>query len=595
MSWAMVNFCPVAVAILAVVGVLGAEPMQARTCYVACAEPGAADVNPGTRASPWKTLQKAADTVEPGDMVIVGAGTYPETVYVRTDGVSFLAEEAARPILDGQGQRECGFDVCARAVRIKGFEVRNTIAFGIKLSDRASEPRPRRSPVHDAVVEFNYVHDIVSTEHERGTHVFGICVRTRDAVNARNLTIRNNTVHDVRGGGESFGIFVEGLEDAVIRKNLCYFNDKAGIRLTDYRGKKLPCERNLIEGNICIYNCTVGIETNNVRAPDSQTTIRHNFCGWGNLGMNPKHCINAHLLHNTIYGSFETGVCINATDFDIRPVIKDNILALHPVGFHEAAGIVEGLVLDWNLYHPGALPGCLVWKRYWGDMCFAIEEVRANGWEANGRLGNPLFVHAARGDFRLRADSPACGAAQDGADLGASPDVLTGVGADQSWGLENIPDLGEIPVSVTAVSSVSGEPPGPYFPQNPGYGGQMAADRTRLTYWCPEGVAGEWIAFDLPGDEPYELHHFIVLKKMVPDYQKVLYRNLRLWTRQAAGDQWRAVPATFTAYPWPSGSVFRIPPNTLAKEVKLEILSNFGGDHVHVFEFLLFGRPVAAP
>ena len=38
------------------------------------------DYNPGTEAQPWATIQKAANTVQPGDTVLVSEGTYPEVV-----------------------------------------------------------------------------------------------------------------------------------------------------------------------------------------------------------------------------------------------------------------------------------------------------------------------------------------------------------------------------------------------------------------------------------------------------------------------------------------------------------------------------------
>src|SRR5882672_7483675 len=44
-----------------------------RTFYVA---PTGSDTAPGSSASPWRTLQKAANTVRAGDLVIVRAGTY---------------------------------------------------------------------------------------------------------------------------------------------------------------------------------------------------------------------------------------------------------------------------------------------------------------------------------------------------------------------------------------------------------------------------------------------------------------------------------------------------------------------------------------
>src|SRR5437762_14046229 len=40
------------------------------------------DSNPGSSSAPWKTIQKAADTIGPGATVNVNAGTYDERVRV---------------------------------------------------------------------------------------------------------------------------------------------------------------------------------------------------------------------------------------------------------------------------------------------------------------------------------------------------------------------------------------------------------------------------------------------------------------------------------------------------------------------------------
>ncbi|MCP3962578.1 MAG: hypothetical protein GY719_32460, partial [bacterium] len=50
-------------------------PVLGETFYVA-PPPGGDNGNPGTLASPWATLQHAADTVQPGDTVLVRAGSY---------------------------------------------------------------------------------------------------------------------------------------------------------------------------------------------------------------------------------------------------------------------------------------------------------------------------------------------------------------------------------------------------------------------------------------------------------------------------------------------------------------------------------------
>jgi len=46
------------------------------------------DTNPGTQSQPWKTIQKAANTVNPGDTIFVMAGTYNESVKFQRSGTS---------------------------------------------------------------------------------------------------------------------------------------------------------------------------------------------------------------------------------------------------------------------------------------------------------------------------------------------------------------------------------------------------------------------------------------------------------------------------------------------------------------------------
>ncbi|MEW5940811.1 MAG: DUF1565 domain-containing protein [Chloroflexota bacterium] len=56
------------------------------TYVVDQAAPGAADANPGTEQAPFKTIQRAADVVQPGDTVYVMAGKYDEQIKVKING-----------------------------------------------------------------------------------------------------------------------------------------------------------------------------------------------------------------------------------------------------------------------------------------------------------------------------------------------------------------------------------------------------------------------------------------------------------------------------------------------------------------------------
>ena len=67
------------------------------------------DNNAGTLGAPWRTIQKAANTVHAGDTVQVRAGTYNEIVTMKTSGnatagyITFQNYPGEAPIVDGTG------------------------------------------------------------------------------------------------------------------------------------------------------------------------------------------------------------------------------------------------------------------------------------------------------------------------------------------------------------------------------------------------------------------------------------------------------------------------------------------------------------
>jgi len=75
------------------------------TYYVA---PGGGDDNPGTQARPWATLQRAADTLQPGDTVYLREGVYHQYVTLGRSGtpgqlITYSAYPGETVWLDGQG------------------------------------------------------------------------------------------------------------------------------------------------------------------------------------------------------------------------------------------------------------------------------------------------------------------------------------------------------------------------------------------------------------------------------------------------------------------------------------------------------------
>lgn len=97
---------------------------QAATYYVTKA---GLDANPGTLASPWLTIQKAANTMAAGDSVIVGAGTYAETG--TADGQVLTKAHGAHDnyivFYTSAGAITKGFYILHNYIQVEGFTLIN--------------------------------------------------------------------------------------------------------------------------------------------------------------------------------------------------------------------------------------------------------------------------------------------------------------------------------------------------------------------------------------------------------------------------------------------------------------------------------------
>jgi parallel beta-helix repeat protein len=150
------------------------------------------DANPGTQSRPWQTIQKAADSLNSGDTVIVRVGSYQERVHVNRSGslnnpITFQAEGVV--VLKG-------FTITADNIHIDGFEITGAVhsdwRSGWGISVRGDNCR----------IEDNYVH--YNTDG-------GISIDHRDDDHSTGCLIKNNRVY--RNG--QVGIEVHGREHVV--------------------------------------------------------------------------------------------------------------------------------------------------------------------------------------------------------------------------------------------------------------------------------------------------------------------------------------------------------------------------------------------
>ena len=150
------------------IAVLLLGPMTARaaTYYVA---PTGSDSASGTASSPFRSIQKGVDIVNPGDVVIVKDGIYtaagsryPDRVVQFNRGgtaaawVTVKAENQYGAILDGQNYSTTfGVVFFNSYINFDGFQIRNFKVAGLWMQGSASGVQ-----THDIAITRNWVHHI---------------------------------------------------------------------------------------------------------------------------------------------------------------------------------------------------------------------------------------------------------------------------------------------------------------------------------------------------------------------------------------------------------------------------------------------------
>lgn len=238
------------------------------------------------------TIQSAVDAAEPGDLVLIGPGTYREQVEVTTPSITVRGRDRNEVVIDAEQVREMGIIATADGVAVENLTVRNAISngiywrgvtgyrgsyltaignvkYGIYAFDSTDglfehsyasgsadagyyigQCRPCHAVVTDVVAEHNglgysgtnaggELYLVNSTWQHNGA---GIVPNTLDSQRdppARHPTIIGNVVRDngvesvpfLGGTWPAFGngIVLAGVRDAVVERNLVIDNPYHGI------------------------------------------------------------------------------------------------------------------------------------------------------------------------------------------------------------------------------------------------------------------------------------------------------------------------------------------------------------------------------
>jgi hypothetical protein len=231
------------------------------TLYVATTGDDRNDGRSKSRA--FQNIQKAADVVEPGDVVCVldgvygsGGKTYP--LNIRRSGtpeawITFKAESKWRAILDGQ--RDChsyiNFQAPVSYIRVEGFEIRNTNSGGIWVQRNFDDPS---NGTHHIAIQGNYVHNIGNNPVDAPSGQ-GIFVGSMN----HHITIDGNLWHDIGTTHPTHrlvhdhALYISGWDPGPshhisVTNNIMY--NISGMALT------LGCEDCLVSNNIAAWSNT---------------------------------------------------------------------------------------------------------------------------------------------------------------------------------------------------------------------------------------------------------------------------------------------------------------------------------------------------
>ena len=299
------------------------------------------DANSGLINSPWKTIQKAADNVNPGDRVHIMPGTYFERVLLKISGTSdayikFISDNAT---LDGTGidlyaARKALFDTNGKSfVVIEGLRVINADYFGI--GDMAGET----SGGHDIIVRNCRTYNTgssgiaffwgASMTISNNVVEYSNTRSTQEAISLHGIqgfTINGNEVFnglmegiDCKGGSSNGKIFDNYVHDLVAGP---YKMNGIYIDAYDREGSNIEVYNNLVER--CGNGIIVAAE-NNGSCHDiyiHNNTIKFcragfNVSGWG---IGSTHMVHDIIFdHNEIYGASDNAITFsNASAINIR-------------------------------------------------------------------------------------------------------------------------------------------------------------------------------------------------------------------------------------------------------------------------------------
>ncbi|HEX8834131.1 MAG TPA: right-handed parallel beta-helix repeat-containing protein [Abditibacteriaceae bacterium] len=392
-------------------GAAHAPPSSGRVYYVS---PTGSDTAEGSKTQPWKTIQKAANTLTAGDSVMIGAGVYRERVAARKSGeagrpISYIASSGA--VMDGlHAPGYHLFDTNEQSyLNISGLKVQNALPEGTGIAVRGSRHvrverchtfNTANSGIH---VDYSSQVSVLNNEVEKGCQRGG--EETVSIKRSEYVEVNYNHVHHT--GHEGIDV-KEGARYVDVIGNYVHHVERQGL-YADAWDK--PTSDIRFFNNI-VHDCGFGFMLSSERAGLLSdvwfcNNVVYNNAGpgmgvaaWGEEYVTPATAQitkkNLYFINNTIVNNGKPGspwgggMYLETTKVD-NLVVKNNILSGNsgaPILSRDGKRATNAIIVN--------------------NLVFG--EGNTNQPGTGNVTGDPLFVNAAKGDFRLRKGSLAINA-----------------------------------------------------------------------------------------------------------------------------------------------------------------------------------------
>jgi hypothetical protein len=205
------------------------------------------DSNPGTQALPWKTVRKAAETLQPGDTVYVFGGVYEEAVTLKVSGTSgavitFTNYPGQTPILDGS-RLHVPADVDAALfliteksyVTLNGFELRDYSSGNINAVPAGVFMRGSCNDITISNCKITHIRNLGGNVANSG-NAFGLAVYGSDTAPATGIVIEDNEIDHCHTGSSETLTLNGNVTGFLVAGNMVHDNDNIGIDFIGFEG-----------------------------------------------------------------------------------------------------------------------------------------------------------------------------------------------------------------------------------------------------------------------------------------------------------------------------------------------------------------------